>query len=136
MPPRLTATLVRRVYAGFFGVLSLTFVNGRDPVGYVLAALCAVLAVRGLRLGFICDREQVVVRNLFVTRRVPLSAVNSFGIRYGLADGPTLCVERQDGSRLKVTAYPMTRIPRVASRRCGVVDQLNGWLEQQRKPRP
>jgi hypothetical protein len=133
--------LVRVLLACLFGVLSIVSLDaGNDPpsdwwTAGAFAVAFGALAIRSTRIGLEYDGECLVVRNLFLTDRIPLAEVQRFGIEWSAVHrGRALIVEKAEGRRA-VTGYPMTSIPSVAERRTAAVGELNDWLRRERRQR-
>ena len=127
-PPNLGTTVVRAVFVIGFSITGLALASSSVP-GVVLASVCFTLVLRSCAVTVRVTKDGVLVRNLARTHRVPISEVEQFAeCHSAIHGGPVLSVLRGPKGAIKVTAYPLTLVDRIATRRRSRVIALNEWL--------
>ena len=102
-------------------------------IGIIGVPLCVVAAVRAAMMTVRLSDDAVVVRNFLSTRRIPLARVVRFTSQVTRThNGPTLSIETSDGALIVATAYPLTNVPPIRTRRQGLISSLNDWLNERR----
>lgn len=98
-------------FFSFAGVAALIGFTTDSPIGLLVAAGLAVLAVRTLRAGVYIDDGGVTVRNVFRTHRVPWEDYERVDIgRAGRPALPTVLLRRREGMPIALwCVQPSTR---------------------------
>ena len=97
----------------------------------MIGGIAGLILVRIFRIGLVCQGDDLIIRNIVRSHRIPLRTVEVFGVEWSrFHGGPVLCV-RASGGRVPVTAFPITNLRSVAEKRKDVVAQLNRWLKAQ-----
>jgi hypothetical protein len=103
--------LVAFVTGGVIALAPSLHGGGLMVIAVVLPVVGAVVMVRCLRVRLIVDRDEIVLRNVFSTRRVPAPEIREIGWKnywmtsqYSATPIPTLGVRRSDGKTLISTA--------------------------------
>ena len=128
-PPSVSPRLARITTAGFISAIALVVLAEGQPL---VAAACLPLIARAAILTFQIRDRHVLVRNLFRTSIIDIENVADFSVRWRRYDGPVLSVNRTDGGRTLVNAFPITVIPVYGERRFITVHNLNRWLQTTR----
>jgi hypothetical protein len=128
------------VSAALVTVNAQDYASGRAPAGVYLLVIPMVLilmtwAYRLIRLSFRADAAGLVIRNVFCTRRVPVTQITGFdiGTRFVLAPNTVRVITRSG-------TFPID----VCRRRgnlfiedlCDIADELDDWLENARAGHP
>ena len=117
------------------GVLffAMAFAGGGAPASgvAVIGGITGLLVVRIFRIGLARQGDELIIRNIVRSHRIPLTSVEAFEVKWSrFHGGPVLCV-RASGGRVPVTSFPITNLRTVAEKRNDVVAQLNRWLKAQ-----